>query len=118
MDEAEKRRNHTEARVRCKVEWPSASSSAFRIYQGALSRLNTAPARKCGDHFDTFGNHSMEARRDKMGPANSSQPMVLKGSAAAAIVVKLKSKGKPKALTGPQTPWIVDPRALQNSVRR
>lgn len=32
--------------------------------------------------------------------------MVLKGSAAGAIAVKLKSKGKPKALTGPENPWI------------
>lgn len=45
----------------------------------------------------------------KWEPAGSSHPMVLKGSAAAAIVVKIKSKGKPKALTGPQNPWIVDP---------
>lgn len=110
VDEAEKRRNRTKARVRSKVESPFRILKRVfgftKVHYRGLKWLQPASAETTSIPSVTAPWKRNEV---KWAPAGSSHPMVLKGSAAAAIVVKLKSKGKPKALTGPQNPWIVDP---------
>jgi hypothetical protein len=44
VDEAERRKNRTKARVRAKVEWPFPNSEAcVWLYQGALPRVEEEP---------------------------------------------------------------------------